>query len=730
MNDNAHVSAIDEGPLNAALVEYFERIDRGESIELAALIAAHPDCEMGLRQFLSEERKLSVVDAHPLISTYENQAGRTLGDFRLIRELGHGGMGVVYEAEQLSLGRRIALKVLPFAAMLDKQQLARFKNEACAAATLEHPNIVAVYSVGSEGSIHYYAMQLISGESLAQVVATLRHAKWPSEPSLEKSHGNAVLSTDAAQISTEFRQSELPSATVLPQSAVDTGPAADSSTLGAPCAALPPYGCREFYRAVARLGIQAAEALDHAHQNGILHRDVKPGNLMLDASGKLYVTDFGLARIEADAGMTITGEVLGTLRYTSPEQALTKRAVVDHRSDIYSLGATLYELLTLRPPFDDADRAELLKKIAFDEPRPSRQIERRIAVDLDTIVLKAMAKSIADRYATAQYLADDLQRFLDDRPIQAKRPNVLAIARKWSRRHRPMLWAAMITLVVSGLVVAGSVGWAIRDKQARTAIVDAMAINALDEAAKLMDNEKWTEAKTAANRAHAVLTANGNNGLITQRATEILKDLQMVERIDGLRHTIYSKHELWREKYNGAERGYSQAFRNYGIDVDSLDVETAADQIRACAIRLELAAALDAWADVRRSNPVPKLAKPLLQVARLVDPDSWRNRIRDAMEENKNQRKSAFAALVASADGQSLPLQTTITLCVRFMRYDCLPEAIKLLRAAQRQYPDDFRVNYQLGLALRQDKPPQTDEAIRFLTVAAAIRPDTRGGAG
>ncbi len=143
---------------------------------LTQLIAAYPGCEVGLRQFLNQERKLkqAVVETPPAATRPEHLAGRTLGDYRILRELGRGGMGVVYEAEQLSLGRRVALKVLPFAAMLGKQQLTRFKNEARAAATLDHPNIVAIYSVGSEGDVHYYAMQLIDGQSLAQVIATLR----------------------------------------------------------------------------------------------------------------------------------------------------------------------------------------------------------------------------------------------------------------------------------------------------------------------------------------------------------------------------------------------------------------------------------------------------------------------------------------------------------------------------------------------------------------------------
>jgi len=416
VNNNVRSSAIDDGPVEAALADYFDRLDRGASIELPEIIVAHPGCETGLLQFLNQERKLLAVTAASLSPTaHESQAGHTLGDFRLLRELGRGGMGVVYEAEQLSLGRRIALKVLPFAAMLDKQQLARFKNEARAAATLDHPNIVAIHSVGSEGDVHYYAMQLIEGQSLAQVIANMRRIENPAPATAEKGLGNDLLSTDAKQLTTNYAESaslntpsvprpENPdphSPDVLPPFALDTYPLAQQCTL-------PEFDSREYFRTVGRLGIQAAEALDHAHQNGILHRDIKPANLLLDDAGKLWIADFGLARIEADAGMTMTGDVLGTLHYMSPEQALAKRVVVDHRSDIYSLGVTLYELITLQPAFSETDRSELLKRIAFDEPSRPRQINSRIPLDLETIVLKAMRKSPEQRYTTAQDLSDDL----------------------------------------------------------------------------------------------------------------------------------------------------------------------------------------------------------------------------------------------------------------------------------------------------------------------------------
>jgi tetratricopeptide (TPR) repeat protein len=200
---------------------------------------------------------------------------------------------------------------------------------------------------------------------------------------------------------------------------------------------------------VAHLGVQAAEALEHAHAKGIIHRDIKPANLLIEVSGNLWITDFGLARMVSEAGLTMTGDLVGTLRYMSPEQALAKRVLVDHRTDIYSLGVTLYELLSLEPAFSGGDRQELLRQISFEEPRSLRRVNKRIPAELETIVLKAMEKNPADRYATAQELAEDLEHFLKDEPIRAKRPTLVQRAVKWGRRHPSVVWATGLLLLMA-----------------------------------------------------------------------------------------------------------------------------------------------------------------------------------------------------------------------------------------------------------------------------------------
>jgi serine/threonine protein kinase/Tfp pilus assembly protein PilF len=385
-----------------------------------------------------------------LPSAATDQATGTLGDYRLVREIGRGGMGIVYEAEQISLGRRVALKVLPFAAALDSKQLQRFKNEAQAAAQLHHTNIVPVFGVGTERGVHYYAMQYIEGQTVAEIIADLRRQtgrQTETPTTLPSAAQRAEIEPTSPYPGLRF--GPLVEAAPAPLSAPTPAPAAAGiSTERSPTSPA-------FFRTVASLGIQAAEALEHAHQLGVIHRDIKPANLLADARGNVWITDFGLAHCQNQGGLTMTGDLVGTLRYMSPEQALAKRVLVDHRTDIYSLGATLYELLTLEPAVSGRDGQEMMRRIAFEEPRRPGRINRSIPAEIETIVCKAMEKNPADRYGTAQELADDLRRYLEDRPIRARRPSLLARTRKWSWRHRRMVATAVVS---AGLALAVSTG--------------------------------------------------------------------------------------------------------------------------------------------------------------------------------------------------------------------------------------------------------------------------------
>jgi serine/threonine protein kinase len=435
--------------------EFLEQLGRGEQPAVEHYADRYPALAAVLRQVLPALQVWRTPDPNPAsLGRLSDPAARLtgfLGDYRIVGEVGRGGMGIVYEAEQISLGRRVALKVLPFAAALDVKQLQRFRNEAVAAAHLHHPHIVPVYFVGCERGVHYYAMQFIDGQSLAEVLADLRHAAGPD---------HAV--------------SPCPQSVSGPEAnpPADAAPTRPSAPLVTEHSARSPA----FFRAVARLGLQAAAALDHAHEEGIIHRDVKPGNLLLDAAGHLWVADFGLARCRTEPGLTGTGDVVGTLRYMSPEQALAKQGLIDHRSDIYALGATLYEALTLRPPYPGRDREELLHQIAATDPPAPRRLNRLIPVALETVLLKAMAREPQSRYATARELAEDLQRFVDDRPVLASRPGLGERAARWAWRHRQAVTAAaaLLLLAVTGLVVATVLIWQAR-QQAETALGQARA---------------------------------------------------------------------------------------------------------------------------------------------------------------------------------------------------------------------------------------------------------------
>jgi serine/threonine protein kinase len=432
-----------------AVQEYLAELEAGRKPNRQEFLARHPEIASELAECLDGLTFVhSAAGQMPRptepAAEVDSLLQSPLGDFRIVREVGRGGMGVVYEAVQLSLGRRVALKVLPFASALDAKRLRRFQNEAQAAAHLHHPNIVPVYFVGCERGVHFYAMQLVEGQTLAVLIGQLR--RLTGRDQADDPEGITGLASEVVLRSLSPPRSggesaeppAGPAATTVVQAAEATSPAGRRPWRGA-----------GFFRTAAHLGVQAAEALEHAHQLGVVHRDIKPGNLLIDGRGNLWVTDFGLAHFPTDAALTRTGDVVGTLRYMSPEQALGKTAVLDHRTDVFSLGATLYELLTLEPAFDGRSPHELLDRISAAEPRPLRAVDRSVPVELETIVLKALAKEPAERYATAQELADDLRRFLNDQPIRARRPGVWERARKWCRRHRGVTIAAMLLLLLT-----------------------------------------------------------------------------------------------------------------------------------------------------------------------------------------------------------------------------------------------------------------------------------------
>ncbi|MBP7053903.1 MAG: SUMF1/EgtB/PvdO family nonheme iron enzyme [Phycisphaerae bacterium] len=351
-----------------------------------------------------------------------------IGDFRIERRLGAGGMGVVYQAMQVSLGRRVALKVLPFGLAAGSTAVQRFRREARAAARLCHPGIVTIFAEGAERDVCYFAMEMIDGRNLDRVIADLRRA-------------GASRAAVAAGLVPE-----------------ETHPWSRDDDAGACHGRL--HRCRsdrEYFNEVAGLISQAAEALHYAHGHGIIHRDVKPSNLMLSREGRLILLDFGIARMCEEHGMTVTASFVGTPRYMSPEQIAGGRGRPDHRCDIYSLGATLYELLTLEPLMDGDTQQRVVSQILSEKVRHPRQINRRIPIDLDTICCKAIEKDPSRRYQSAAEMAEDLRNFLKGRVIRARRPGLTDRLVKLVGRHKAV--AALLCLVLAVSAAAGLIGW-------------------------------------------------------------------------------------------------------------------------------------------------------------------------------------------------------------------------------------------------------------------------------
>lgn len=432
-SDEPGSSAVDPRIMQAAR-EYLIMLESGGKTTRSELLARYPDligplneCFDGIDLAHAMKSPSNACALDPAI-----QPATPLGDFQIIREIARGGMGVVYEAIQLSLGRRVALKVLPFASALDGRQLQRFKIEAQAAAQLHHSNIVPVYAVGCDRGVHYYAMQLIDGQSLADLLR-----QWSTDWA-----DHRQLGTGHERVRSDRSQGQ----------SIQTKAIAHSSTIATG---------KSRWRQIAQWVAEVAEALEFAHASGVVHRDIKPANLMINCHGRIWITDFGLAHVAADVSLTRSGELLGTLRYMSPELAMGQRTPVDQRTDIYSLGATLYELLTRTPIFPAEERAALLYQILHEEPKPPRQIDRAIPIELETIVLKALAKSASDRYATALEFSNDLRRFLQEQPILARRPSIVDKTRKWLRRHPAFVAAGALLLLFGSLgsAVAATQVW-------------------------------------------------------------------------------------------------------------------------------------------------------------------------------------------------------------------------------------------------------------------------------
>jgi serine/threonine protein kinase len=612
--------------------------------------------------------------------------GLVIGPYRLLETIGEGGMGVVFMAEQqYPVRRKVAVKVLE-PGMDTRQVVARFEAERQALALMDHPNIVRVFDGGETTSGRpFFVMELVRGIPI-----------------------------------TEFcDQHSFP------------------------------------VRARLELFVHVCEAVQHAHVKGVIHRDLKPSNVLVtlhDDKPVVKVIDFGIAKAigqQLTEKTLFTGfaQMIGTPLYMSPEQAALNGLDVDTRSDIYSLGVLLYELLTGTTPFEQ----ERLRKEAYDqicriireeEPtRPStrittlgqaatvvsanrrsdpKRLRQLLRGELDWIVMKAMEKDRSRRYETAAGLARDLECFLRDEPVQACPPSILYRSRRWVRRNRTRL-AIAAPILLSVVLLSGGAVQVMWERAARLAATEREVQRALDEADTLEGQGKWPEALGAAQRGQRFLASGGSDEL-RQRAAELRQDLEMVLLLEEIRFP--TAHGGIEGAYDevAADARLARAFREYGIDVESLEPEEAGERVRARKIRFELALGLDHWIRLRTAKRTADdpLRQRLFAVARAADPDPWRNQLRDALEHRQTE---TLKKLAASAKTGKLPVQSLSLLAWALDFVGAGEEAVVVLRQAVERYPDDFWINFQLAWSLDHLRKPHADEVIRFYTAARALRP-------
>jgi tetratricopeptide (TPR) repeat protein len=732
-------ASLEPDPLDQLADAFLERLRRGERPELTEYTRQFPDLAERIRKLfpaLMVLEEFGSVDGPPAGSEVARAALKghipaRLGEYRILREVGRGGMGIVYEAVQESLGRHVALKVLPFHSLLGPDRVERFRREARAAARLHHTNIVPVFGVGEQDGIHYYAMQFISGQGLDDVLQEVRRLRRSERANPSR------LNYLAASVAEGLLSGQFPDSSTSHESdgnkdgcnkkgveskKKESEPGTISSTMDpkSPDPSLFSYSSlssqpeAQYYRSVAEIGTQVADALAYAHREGVLHRDIKPSNLLLDTSGRVWVSDFGLAKAEDSDDLTQTGDMVGTLCYMAPERL---QGQADPRSDVYGLGVTLYEMMTLQPAFTESNRGRLMERIAQQEPISPRKLDGRIPRDLETIVLKAMAKEAALRYSSAEALAQDLRRVLADRPIQARRASPVERTWRWCRRN-PLVASLVGLVAVLVLAVAGSIGWAARDRAARDIALDEQVGRDLDEATARIENGKWPEALTAVDQAEKLLTA-ANHRKFPPRLLELQKDLTLAQHLED----IYAQPKT-EEFYLGNEpdKAYTEAFAKAGIDVAVLSVAEAVERMHGRSIRRELARALDFWSYMRQRTGNQRAPdwKELVEIAEAIDPDPERNSIRQA---RRRRDPKALEMLASSADFVRLSPETVLLLAVALYDSGGKEQATGLLRQAQRQYPEDWWISATLGWWCLTAHPPQYEEAIRFITASIAVRP-------
>lgn len=593
------------------------QFSRGELSDAESdLIAEHLEaCETCWRQVEGNPPEAALADDLKWVSELEEQTvvdvnvplarlSKALPEYEIVREIGRGGMGIVFEARQVELDRRVALKVLPaLLGAVRPDAIARFRREVKLAAGLEHTNIIGVYDFGEVDGTLYFTMPLIDGRSLREILHEIEETGAidvvVGEGAREKDkaaegRGDEDASRDAGESS-----SPRPQAARLPLTRLGSSSATD----------------RAYYRRVAGWIADVAEALDYAHERGVIHRDVKPSNLLLARDGRLMISDFGLAKAagvasrRGAASVTTSQALLGTARYMSPEQVGEAADGIDRRVDVYGLGATLYELLAFRPMFAAADDREVLDCVLNREPAPPRRFVRHVPSELETICLKAVEKRREARYATAKEFADDLRRWLLDLPIHARRPSMPVRVGKFVRRRKAV--TALSTVAVTAVVAAIALLWGYQASQRKmVAAQDAANVRAADALFFEADAQfhRYGRYQTALAKVDEALHLTPDSPRLQQLRGSILRHMgRYDEAIECLEKLVERHPDYWLGHYV-----LSFAYDDVGDD------ESASKQRRQVErLNPDSAEALRVRAD---DEPDPEKALALLNRAIELDP--------------------------------------------------------------------------------------------------------------
>lgn len=422
--------------------DFVKRYRKGDRIEVDQYVKQYPELANEVASYIEALMFIEKLNDKQSSSKYKIQSAvpKQFGEYRILGEIGRGGMGVVYDALQSSLNRHVAIKVLASPSTSVPSMKERFLREARTAAGLHHSHIVPVHGVGEQENVCYFVMQKIDGIGLDRILHHLRHVS------------QSASSTDHERM----KASTAPHQTVpLPLEKVPTSP-----TSLTPQQLVNHWQELTFEnrcRLVARIGSQIADALAYAHEQGIVHRDVKPGNILLDHQLHPWLNDFGLAQVSDGTDLTASGQVMGTLRYLPPERL---RGVSEPAGDIYALGMTLYELVALQCPYSTTDHAQLIHQIQSEEPKSLLEVEKNTPRDLNTIIMKCLAKLPEQRYATAHLLAGDLQRWLNGDPIQARPLRWWEKGMRWARKNKMVAGlTGLIFLTLAAGFTASTILW-------------------------------------------------------------------------------------------------------------------------------------------------------------------------------------------------------------------------------------------------------------------------------